>query len=334
MLVKLRTRAVRVRKANSHLLRGADRFTNSVSHALVGYAGRKRFILSLGTDNAKIAANLLGKINEVVATGARCPTWLELADRLPSHTFEFIARNCDYTKAEPLKLVPTVQATWQDLRKSYESTLDRKIQDGEMVESTKTNYLQSLKEFDKFVEDKGYTCLEQITEDVIVEEFKPCRKKSILGRSNAGKRANRLAFDQTILRAAFNHTKSKIWLRAGFVQVENPVPAAKRDQKPGANPENKTMPFTAEELSKLQESAALKYVEDSKGRRYALKFGTDLLALELLRRTGLRRCDAATLRWEHIRFDVGEGMLQVNAKKNGEPIFLPIHKSLGPFTPK
>jgi len=170
MLIRLRTRAVKVRKANSHLLRGADRFTDSVSYALVGYAGRKRFILSLGTDSPKLAAGLLGKINEVVAAGAACPTWLELAERLPSRTFDFIARNCGYSNAEPLRIVPAVKATWQDLRKSYEATLNRKIQDGDMVDSTKANYIQSLNEFDKFMTEKGYAHLEQITEDVIVDE--------------------------------------------------------------------------------------------------------------------------------------------------------------------
>jgi integrase len=62
-----------------------------------------------------------------------------------------------------------------------------------------------------------------------------------------------------------------------------------------------------------------------------MKFGTDLLAFELLQRTGLRRCDAATLQSKHIRFDMGEGMLQVNTKKNGQPIFMPVHKHLAPL---
>src|SRR6202034_2702842 len=109
---------------------------------------------------------------------------------------------------------------WLHLRTSYEATLTRKILDGEMGESTKTNYLQSLKAFDAFVLERGCTSLDSITEDVIVEEFKPWRKKRILESKNAKARANRFAFDQTILRAAFNHTKSKAWKRAGFALVE------------------------------------------------------------------------------------------------------------------
>ncbi|MGD0544679.1 MAG: hypothetical protein ABSB65_09735 [Candidatus Acidiferrales bacterium] len=152
MLVKLRTRAVKVRKANSHLLKGADRFTDSTSFALIGYAGRKRFILSLGTDSAKIAARLLGKINEVSAAGADCPTWLELSERLPAHTFTFLSKECGYQTPAPTPFqIETKKASWQDLRTSYEAALTRKILDGEMVESTKTNYLQSLKAFDAFV---------------------------------------------------------------------------------------------------------------------------------------------------------------------------------------
>ena len=306
----------------------------SISYALVSYAGRKRFILSLGTDSAKIAANLLGKINQVVAAPG-CPTWLELAERLPARTFAFLTKECGYQTPAPAPFqIETKKATWQDLRTSYEAELTRKILDGEMVESTKTNYLQSLKEFDAFVLERGYASLDGITEDVIVEEFKPWRKKRILKSKNAKARANRFAFDQTILRAAFNHMNSRAWKRAGFSPMENPVPGVKRDQKPGANPEDKTMPFTSEELAKLEACASLNYVEDSTGRKYALKYGTDSLALSLLRRSGLRRCDAATLQWKHIRFDMGEGMIQVNAKKNGEAIFLPIHKDLGPLLRK
>jgi integrase len=55
------------------------------------------------------------------------------------------------------------------------------------------------------------------------------------------------------------------------------------------------------------------------------------LAFELLLRTGLRRCDAATLRWEHIRFDLAGGMIRVSAKKNGEDIFMPTHSELAPL---
>jgi hypothetical protein len=52
--------------------------------------------------------------------------------------------------------------------------------------------------------------LADITEKVIVEDFKPWRKKAILARVNAGTKVERLAFDLTILRAAFSHTKPEV----------------------------------------------------------------------------------------------------------------------------
>jgi integrase len=339
MLVKLRLREVKVRKANSHLLKGVDKFIPGVvTYSITGYSGRKRFVLALGTDSSKIASGLLGKVNEVVAAGPTCPTWLELAERLPSYTFEFLSKECGYVKPSTPRTIPVTQASWSDLRANYIADLDRKILDELFTESSKRNYLQTLATFDKFAEDQGFTTLDQVTEDVIKDKFKPWRKKAILSRNNSGKRANRLSFDLTVLRAAFNfqgdekRVRRNAWTEAGFQIGQNPVPSMKKDKKPGANPENETKPFSDEELVKLRVAASLRYYKDVVGREYHLPYGSDALAVELLLRTGLRRCDVATLQWETIRFDMGSGgMIQVSAKKNGEPIFLPIHKHLAPL---
>jgi integrase len=239
--------------------------------------------------------------------------------------------------AQP-KTTPAAKASWPDLRANYIVDLDRKILDESFSESSKTNYVQSLAAFDKFVKEQGISTLDQITEDVIKDKFKPWRRKAILSRKNSGKKANRLAFDVTVLRAAFNfqgdekRVRRNAWLEAGFQILENPFPSMKKDKKPGANPEAETKPFSDEELVKIRSAAALRTYKDSVGREYRLLYGSDALAVELLLRTGLRRCDAATLQWKAIRFDMGSGgMIQVSAKKNGEPIFLPIHKHLAPL---
>ena len=338
MLTKLRIREVNVRKANSHLFTGEEKFTGVKTFSVTGYSGSKRFVLALGTDSQKIASGLIGKINEVVAAGSACPTWLELAERLPSYTFDFIARDCGYVRQEHPKAKPANKPTWKDVRANYVADLDRKILDDCFTESSKANYSQTLTAFDKFVEEFGYVTLDQITEDVIKDKFKPWRKKAILGRTNSGKKANRLSFDLTVLRSVFNfqsdekRVRRNDWLEAGFQILENPVPSIKKDKKPGANPEERTMPFTAEEVAKLRAAARLSVYKDKLGRGYKLAYGSDLLAFELLLRSGLRRCDAATLPWKAVRFDMGRGgMIQVNAKKNGEPIFLPIHEDLAPL---
>jgi integrase len=336
MLVKLRIREVKVRKANSHLLTGEDKFLpDVVTYSVTGYSGSKRFVLALGTDSLKIASGLLGKINEVVAAGPACPTWLELAERLPSYTFDFIARASGYVKIEQPKAKRTVKATWADLRANYIADLDRKILDGDFTESSKANYLQTLTSFDKFVENYGLTTLVQINEEVIRDKYKPWRTKAILGRNNSGEKGNRLLFDLTVLRAVFNfqgekkEPRRREWLDAGFEVTSNPIRPIKKDKKPGANPENRTTPFTAEEVEKMRTAAALSLYQDSVGREYKLAHGSDALAFELLLRTGLRRCDAATLPWKAIRFGMGRGgMIQVSARKNGEEIFLPIHEDL------
>ena len=142
-----------MRKANSHLLSGEDKFLpDVVTYSVTGYSGNRRFVLALGTDSPKIASGLVGRINEVVAAGPACPTWLELAERLPSYTFEFIARESGYVKVEQPKAKKTVKATWADLRANYIADLDRKILDDCFTESSKSNYLQTLASFDKFVE--------------------------------------------------------------------------------------------------------------------------------------------------------------------------------------
>jgi integrase len=339
MLVKLRVREVKVRKANSHLLQGEDKFIPGVvTYSVAGYSGGERFVLALGTDSSKIAHGLVGKINEVVAAGINCPTWLEMAERLPSYTFEFLSKECGYVKIELPKVKPTTKATWVDLRANYVADLDRKILDETFTESSKKNYIHTLIAFDRFIEEQGFATLDQITEDVIKDRFRPWRKKAILGRKNSGKKANRLSFDLTVLRAAFNfqgdekRVRRNAWTEAGFRIMQNPVPSMKKNKKPGANPEDETKPFSDQELVKLRVAASLRSYKDVVGREYHLPYGSDALAVELLLRTGLRRCDAATLQWGAIRFDMGSGgMIRVSAKKNGEPIFLPIHKHLAPL---
>jgi hypothetical protein len=156
-----------------------------------------------------------------------------LKECLPLKSFAYFAEKVGYKDVPAAE--PKREAAWVDLRASYISALDHKILDGVMTESTKTNYVQSLKAFDDFVALRGISTLAQITEEVVVEDFKPWRKRGILARKNSGKKAGRLAFDLTILRAAWNHTKSKAWAKLGFVVVDNPVPRMNADTwgKPG-----------------------------------------------------------------------------------------------------
>lgn len=287
---------------------------------LYGWAGDERIRWSLGTKKAGEAEIRKDWIVRCVSEGLESSLWPTLKDVLPARTFELLSKLMGYM---PVTVAPKFEAAWQNLRDSYVTVLDAKILDGDFSESSKQNYSQSLKEFDTFVVSRGLSKLADINEDV-VSDFKTWRKKSILAKKNSGKECKRLSFDLTVLRAVWNHTNSKPWLRAGFSPVENVWPKMSKENKPGAKPEESTQPFTGTELSRMREAAAAKTYTDSQNRVYKLEHGTDLLAFELLLRTGLRRCDAATLTWKAVKGD----MLHVKARKNENEILMPIHSVL------
>jgi hypothetical protein len=49
MLAKLRIREVNVRKANSHLFTGEEKFTGVKTYSVTGYFGSKRFVFILAS---------------------------------------------------------------------------------------------------------------------------------------------------------------------------------------------------------------------------------------------------------------------------------------------
>jgi integrase len=283
---------------------------------------KDRIRWSLGTKKHGEAQNRADWIVRCISEGPVSSVWPTLKDVLPARTFEMLAKLVGYA---PVVEAPKVEPTWNDLRDSYVAALDAKILNGDFSESSKRNYLQTLKEFDSFVALRGLSTATQITEDVVAE-FKLWRKKSILAKSNSGKECKRLSFDLTVLRAVWNHSNSKPWLKAGFQSIENPWPVMTKENKPGAKPEDRTQPFSGMELAKMRTSAAAKTYTDSQGREYKLEHGTDLLAFELMLRTGLRRCDCATLLWKNVNLETN--MLSVRARKNGEEILMPIHSAL------
>jgi integrase len=287
---------------------------------LYGWVGKERIRWSLGTKKRGEAENRKDWIVRCVAEGVGSSMWPTLNDVLPGRTFELLSKLLGYASVTvAAKVVPT----WSDIQASYIAALDAKILEGGFSESSKTNYLQSLREFDAFVTLHRFSKLSDINEDA-VRDFHTWRKKSILAKRNSGKECKRLSFDLTVLRAVWNHTNSKAWAKAGFLPIENLWPKMSRDNKPGANPEENTQPFSGMELARMREAAAEGTYSDSQGRIYKLAHGTDLLAFELLLRTGLRRCDAATLTWKSVK----DGMLRVKARKNKEAIVLPIHSAL------
>ena len=163
---------------------------------------------------------------------------------------------------------------------------------------------------DAFLALRGITLLSEITDEVIVEDFQPWRKSSIIAKTNAGKEAKRLQSDLVHLSAAWNFArKDKAWGKLGFAPAVNPFPAIKKDNKPGANPERETLPFNATELQKL----------------YSLSDG-ETLSIRLLRHTGLRRSDATQLTWKEV--DLDSEFIARKAQKNEAIVRIPIHSEL------
>jgi len=77
----------------------------------------------------------------------------QLKECLPLKSFTYFAEKVGYKDVPAAE--PKREATWAGLRASYIAALDHKILDGAMTESTKTNYVQSLKAFDEVVPAAG-----------------------------------------------------------------------------------------------------------------------------------------------------------------------------------
>jgi integrase len=118
-------------------------------------------------------------------------------------------------------------------------------------------------------------------------------------RTNSG-RAGSLSLCAAILHRFFAFAVENDML------VKNPV---RLEGRPGDSPERGAQPFKPEELRKLRENA-----------------GADLLALLLLRWTGLRGSDAVALTWAEVDAENKE-IVRVTQKR-GKRVIVPIHTEL------
>jgi integrase len=298
--------------------------------------GYYRICLALKTDSEKIARVRVEDIKNACAIGADASLWQQLQENLPTKTFNFFAFASGFESAIPSPEGKSLikKATWLDLRRNFISHIDRLISLGLVRLTSKQSYESTLRRFDEFIIETNLPYISQITESVIVEQFKPWRKVQILKSKNAGKNAERIKLDLTILRSVFNFdgpkmkTRARAWYASGFQPFENPVPKIEKDQKPGAFPEERTMPFGEDDQNRLRQEAAKMSYKDSRNQKYTLKHGSYLLAFELLLHTGLRRSDAMTMTWRQVRTDLG--MVVLRTKKNGQEVMIRIHKDLLP----
>lgn len=309
MIIKIRHTAVKVRRANSGSFDGADKFTGAVTYSVVGSVDGQFIKLALGTEEEKVAIRRVEKIKTACAVGPDSPIWSELEDALPHRTFQLFADKVGYTKKNN---ATRTNPTWTDLADLFETELSRMVEnknrgaqreEGILAETTKNRYMQTIRSFTVFLEDREIDKLDEITKPVI-EFYKAQRRKQILALKQA-RGGGSVALEVAIL-----HRALAFAIETGLMNA-NPI-KLKNEAKPGKKPVNGARPFTATELRALREHA-----------------GHDLFAVLLLRWTGLRGSDAVNLLWRDIHFDRGaNGEIEVLTQKRSKIAIIPLASEL------
>ena len=262
-------------------------------HRLEGFVAGRRVRLSLGTRNHEAAVRLAGKIESAVVEGSESKLWPEIENLLPGSSFCKLAEIVGYTPA-----TKAGHRTWESLRESFEIHCRHRIARRKLRESTWVRYQHTLKEFEKFLEQRGITVLKAISRRAI-EDFKAWRLDRILARKHS-KGGGGLDLDLAVLHRLFAYAVEQEMVERNPVKLEG---------KPGARPERGAQPFSTEELGQLREAA-----------------GEDLLIFLLLRWTGLRGSDAVTLQWKEIDWkDKGINRL---TQKRLKSVWIPLHPEL------
>jgi len=330
MLVNIKHKEVKVRRPNSHLFDGEEKFTGTVTYSVVGSVEHQPIGLSLGTEEKSAALRRVKKLETACAEGPTSTLWLELEESLPAKTFKFFADSVGYVRSSPIR---AARPTWANLRDAFELEMERLIENKRrgatkqvLSEGSRKRYLQTIRHFSSFLAD-GNTLLSTINKSTI-EMFKVSRQKAIekLKQARGG---SSIALDIAILHRVFKFAVEKELMSQKPIDLKN-------ESKPGANPQNGARDFNAEELGKLREAAGL--VNDGgeiRKRRTEWEkklqdaTGGDLFMFLVLRWTGLRGSDAVGLRWKDVRFDRGtNGEIEVLTQKRGKIAIIPLSTEL------
>ena len=256
----------------------------------------RRTRLSLGTRNQDAAQRLASRVEKALAEGSKSELWEELKAVLPEFTFKRLADSVGYIP--PQKQPQKPEPTWVSLRSCFEGYMEKGIALGNLRESTRERYLQTLKQFERFLAEQQITLVKDMTKPVL-ESFKMWRLQQIQKRKES-RGGTGLVLDVAILHKVFEVAVEEEML------AKNPVVF---EGRPGDSPTRGAQPFSAQDLSRMQKHANL-----------------DLLAFLLLRWTGLRGSDAVNLRWSEIHFDRRE--IERVTQKRKKKVILPIHSDL------
>lgn len=318
-MLNIRYKEIKVRRKNSHLHGGDDRFTGAVTYSVIGRWNGERIRLALGTDQKNVALRRIAKIENAVADGPTSSLWPELNDAIPPATFKYFADRVGYVRPNRA----TAKMTWQDLCDAFEAEMQRLIdnkkrgadsEEGTMADSTRQRYRQTIRHFTDFLADPG-TQLEKI-DAAVIKKFKIDRNKKILAlKQNRG--GGSVALDVAVLHRMF------AFAVAEKILANKPIDLS-RESKPGRNPKNGARPLTGEELANVREAA--KYLNSRK------EMIDDTFIILTLRWTGLRRSDAVALTWKNIYFDRGaNGEVETTPQKTqrlGKVAIIPLSTEL------
>lgn len=233
--------------------------------------GRKHVVRgTLGTRREDVALRLVHRLEIAIAEGPNSTVWSEIAKVLPQATY------CRF--ADHVGVREKFVATWAELRKTYEATLDQWLAINRLSENTVINYKRVLREFDVFLNDQTppISLLSQI-DKAAADNFKFWRISKIQVRRGKGGGAG-YTVDSAVMHRMFD-----FGIERGLVQ-DNPFICEANH----GSAERGSQPYEPNELVAL--------------RRAVAAAGERLLFL-VLRWTGLRKSDAVTLTWSECDLD-------------------------------
>jgi site-specific recombinase XerD len=246
---------------------------------------------SLGTQNRAAAMSLIYRLDIALSQGSQSPVWPELSRVIPVGTFTRFAKHAGVKEK--------YTQTWREFKKFYLS--QRKLQ---VKPNTFESYLGTVEEFDRFVNEKQIEMLRDLQDEALIDEFKAWRADRI-------KPIRRRKPDEDCtLRLDVNHLHQMFKFAKDRELIEkNPV---RFMAVPWNSGRSEKQPFTGEDMLAMRQHA-----ED------------DWFLFVLLKWTGFRRSDVASLVWQEVHFDRGEaGEIEKVCKKNGVRVILPLSEEL------
>jgi integrase len=234
---------------------------------------------TLGTRSKEAANRLKHRLENAIADGPDSPRWPELSAVLPRGTYQRFE--------EYFGVKEKFAATWQDLRKRYEQDLWQRHAIHIISLNSVKNLLRAMREFDLFLSSREnpITLLRDIDKP-LAKEFKYDRIRKIQAKKGENSGAG-ATVDCSLMHIVFAFA-----IECGLVSV-NPFPS----ELPRGSAERGAQPFEPEELNLLREHAK-----------------DDWLIFMVLRWTGLRESDAASLKWEEI--DLNNRKIRKYTKKS------------------